>query len=62
MEAMDTIADDLEDAARQHTSKIFYWHVNKLRGSSQSGLVPVKDKNGATISDKEKGKERWWNV
>ena len=30
-----------------------------MRGSSQSGLVPVKDRNGATISDKEKVKERW---
>ena len=40
-------------------SKILYWHVNKLRGSSQSGLVPVKDRNGAAIIDKEKVKERW---
>ena len=30
-----------------------------MKGSSQSGLVPVKDKNGSTISDKEKVKERW---
>ena len=28
-------------------------HVNKLRGSSQSGLVPVKDRNRATISDED---------
>ena len=49
---MDKIAEDLEDAARRHNSKILFWHVNKLRGSSQSGLVPVKDRNGATISDK----------
>ena len=59
MEAMDKIAEDLEDAARRHNSKILYWHVNKLKGSSQSGLVPVKDRNGATISNKEKVKERW---
>ena len=59
MEAMDKIAEDLEDAARRHNSKILYWHVNKLKGSSQSRLVPVKDRNGATISDKEKVKERW---
>ena len=59
MEAMDKIAEDLEDAARRHISKILYWHVIKLKGSSQSGLVPVKDRNGATISDKEKVKERW---
>jgi hypothetical protein len=36
-----------------------YCHVNKLRGSSQSGLVPVKDRNEATISDNERVKERW---
>ena len=35
------------------------WHFNKLKGSSQSGLVPVKDRNGATISVKERVKERW---
>ena len=36
-----------------------YWYVNKLRGTSQSSLVPVKDRNRATISDKEGVKERW---
>ena len=51
MEAMDKIAEDLEDAGRRHNSKILYWHVNKLRGSSQSGLVPVEDRIGATIID-----------
>jgi hypothetical protein len=35
------------------------WHINKLRRSSQFGLVPVKNRNGATISDKERVKERW---
>ena len=30
-----------------------------MRGSSQSGLVPVKDRNGTTIRDKERVKERW---
>ena len=54
MEAMDKIAEELEDAARRHNSKILYWHVNKLRGSSQCGLGPVKDRNGAAISDKVK--------
>ena len=44
MEAIDKIVKDLEDAARRHNSKILYLHVNKLRGSSQYGLVPVKDK------------------
>ena len=45
--------------ARRNNSKILYWHVKKLRGSSQSRLGPVKDRNGATISDKERTKERW---
>ena len=36
-----------------------YKHVNKFRRISQSVLVPVKDRNGATISDKERVKERW---
>ena len=58
VEAMDKIAKDLEDPARWHNSKILHWHVNKLRGSSQSGLFPVKDRNGATISEKERIKER----
>ena len=39
--------------------KVLYWPINKLRGSSQSGLVPVNDRNGAPISDKERVKERW---
>ena len=59
MEVMDKIAEDLENAARRHNSKILYWHIHKLRGSSQSGLVPIKDRNGVTISDKERVKERW---
>ena len=50
VEARDKIAEDLEDAARRHNNKIFYWHVNKLKGSSQSGLVPVKDRSKATIT------------
>ena len=58
METMDKIAENLEDAARRHNSKILYWHVNKLRGSGQYGLVPVKDRNGTTISNKERVKER----
>ena len=48
-----------EDAARRHKSKILYWHVNQLGGSSQSRLVPAKDRNGAKISDNERVKERW---
>ena len=57
MELMDKTAENLEGASRRHYSEILYWHVNKL--SSESGLVPVKDRNGATISDKERVKERW---
>jgi hypothetical protein len=56
--AMGKITDDLEDAAIRHNSKILYWHVNKFRESSQSGLVPIKDRKEATISYKERLKER----
>ena len=59
VEAMSKIAEDLKDAARRYNSKILYWHVNKLRGSSQSRIVPVKYRSGATNSDKERVKERW---
>ena len=50
--AVDKIFTDLENATRWHNSKIFYWHVEKLRGSTQSGLVPVKDKSGVSIIGK----------
>jgi hypothetical protein len=56
---MDKITENQEDAARRHYCKILYCHVIKLRGSSQSGIVPVKDRNEATISDNERVKERW---
>ena len=56
---MDKIAEYLEDAARRHNSKILYWHANKLRGSSQSAFMLVVDRNGATIGNKERVKERW---
>ena len=52
-------AEDLEDAAGRHNSKILYWRANKLRESSQSRPVKVKDRNGAKISDKKRVKERW---
>ena len=55
---MDKTAKDRENIAKRHNSKILYWYVNKLKGSSQSRLVPVKDRNGAKISDKERFKER----
>ena len=52
---MDKIAEDLKDTA----SRILYWHVNKLRWSSQSRLIPVKERNGAISSDNERVKGRW---
>ena len=57
VEAMDKITEELENAARRHNSKILYWLVNKLRGSDQSGLIPVKDRNGSTISNKGRVRE-----
>ena len=54
VEVMDKIAEDLEDAAIRHISKILDWRVNKLKERSQSGPVPVEDKNGATIADIKK--------
>ena len=58
VEYMDKIAEDLEDATPRHKSKILYWQVNILRGSAQSRLIFVKGMNDATISDKERVKER----
>ena len=49
----------MEDAARWHDSKILYWHVNKLRGNSCSGLVLVEDRYSATISNKGNVEGRW---
>ena len=59
VKAMDKITKDLEDPARRHKSKILSWDINKLRGSSQNRLVPVKNRNGAAINDKERARERW---
>ena len=53
------IAKDHENPARLHSSRILYWRVNKLIKDRQSGHVPVKDRNGATISDKERINEKW---
>ena len=58
VEAMDKIAKDLEDIARQHNSKILYRYVSKFRGSSQSRLVQIKNRNEATIIDMEIIKQR----
>ena len=58
MEAMDEIAEDLEDATRRHNSKILCWHVKKMRGNSNSGFVPFKDRKWASISYEESVKER----
>ena len=46
VEAMDKIAEDLKDAARRHNSKVLYWYINKLRRSSQSGLIRKELKRG----------------
>ena len=53
IDALDKTAEDLEHKARWHYTEILYWHVKKLRGNSQSELVPVKDRNVVTPSDKE---------
>jgi len=47
----------LEDAARQYNTKILFGNVITLKGSSHSGLVSVKYRNGATISEMERVKE-----
>ena len=52
VEAMAKIVEDLEEASRRHNSKILYWH-----GSSQSGPVPINDRNGAVISYMERVRE-----
>ena len=59
VEAMNKIVKDMDDAARRHNSKILYRHVSKLRGSSQSRLVPAKDRHKTRISDKERVKQIW---
>ena len=45
VETVDKITEDLEDAARRRNSKILCWHFNELRGSSQTGLAPVNNRN-----------------
>jgi len=64
--ALDKIVELLEDVAGRHNNRIFYRHVNTLKGGSQFVLVPVKDRNGGTIIDKERVKEKWathfWNM
>ena len=60
MEAMDKITEDLEDAVRRHNSINIVLDVNKLRENCRSGLVPVKGRNGVTISDKQRVKEEKW--
>ena len=59
MTATDKIVEDLEDTAQWHNNKKWYWHVKKLKVKSLSGLAPVKDRNGATTSNKERIKEKW---
>ena len=57
VEAMDKITEDLVETAGRHNSETLYRHFSKL--NSRSRLVPFKERNGATISDKERVKERW---
>ena len=45
MEVMDKISEELKDEPRRHNSKILYRHADKLKGNSQSRLVPVTDRN-----------------
>ena len=56
---MEATTEDLKEAARRHNCKIFYYHMKKLRGDSQSRLSPLEDTNGATVSDKEQVIKRW---
>ena len=56
---MNKISKNLEDPTRRHNGKILYWYVNKFKGSNQSRLGPVKDRNRATNGDEERVKERW---
>ena len=49
VETMVKMAEDLEDAGRRHNSKILYWHVNKLRGTSQSDLSQLKIGTGPQL-------------
>ena len=44
---------------RRHNSQTLNWCANKLRGSGQSGLVPVENRKGATVNEKETVKYRW---
>ena len=62
VEVLDKITKDLEDAARWHNSKILHWPINKLSGSSQSELLPIKDRKGAKISDKKGFKRDGQNI
>jgi hypothetical protein len=56
--SLDKIGKDLDDAARRRNSTILCWHINKLRGSSKSGVIPVKEGKGVRISDNERVKLR----
>jgi hypothetical protein len=62
VEAMDKIAEDLEDAARQHKSKILYLHVNKLRRSSQSDLSLLKIRTGPKLVMRKELKRDGQNI
>ena len=61
METMDKIAEDLEDTARRYNSKICTG-INKLRGSDQSGLVPLKIGTGPQLVIRKELKTDWQNI
>ena len=58
VEAMDKIAEDLEDAARRHNNKILYWHVNKLSRVVNPDFSQLKIGTGLQLEIR-KVKERW---
>ena len=63
VEAVDKITEDLADVARPHNSKILYWHVNKLRRSSQSGMSQLKiGMEESQLVIRKELKRDWWNI
>ena len=58
---MNKIAEDLENVAGWHNSKILHGNTNKLR-SSQSRRVPFKDRIKTRISDIERSVQHFENV
>jgi hypothetical protein len=59
---MDEIAEDLEDEARRHISKIQYWHVIKLRGRNQSDFSQLKIGTGPQLMMRKELKRDGQNI